>query len=100
MHRPGKSPIEYLESPVDFVGLDGDRRGNAEDAEAAADDAGHHAELEGFAGGASAAAAARGPRPRRPRAFAKNSGSPLPVMTQLLCKAQTSSPPRSGGEER
>jgi hypothetical protein len=23
----------------------------------------------------------------------------LPVMTQLLCKAQTSSPPRSGGEE-
>jgi len=36
MHRPGKGPIEYLESEVDFVGLDGDRRGNAEDAEAAA----------------------------------------------------------------
>src|SRR4030088_3127887 len=50
MHRPGNGPIEYLESEVDFVGLDGDRRGNAEDAEAAANDAGHHAELEAFAG--------------------------------------------------
>ena len=52
MHRPGKGAIEYLQSPVDFVRLDGDRRGNAEDAEAAADDAGHHAELEAFPGDA------------------------------------------------
>src|SRR5258708_23300509 len=50
MHSPGKRPIEYLQPEVDFVGLDGDRRGDAEYSQAAADGAGHHAELEAFAG--------------------------------------------------
>jgi hypothetical protein len=39
MDRPGQSPVEDLQSQVDFVGLDGDRRGDAEDAQAAAHDA-------------------------------------------------------------
>src|SRR5216684_7368791 len=50
MHSPAKCPIEYLQPEVDFIGLDGDRRGDAEYAEAAADDAGHHAKLEALAG--------------------------------------------------
>src|SRR5664279_6052389 len=86
MDRPGQRPVEDREAEVDFLGLDGDRRGDAEDAEAAAHDAGHHAEVEAFPGDAlgelgigSLGAAPLGGAPRS--------------------TDQTSSPPRSGGEE-
>src|SRR5260370_22024547 len=48
MHSPGKRPIEYRQPEVDFIGLDGDRRGDAEYAPAPAGDAGPHAQLEAF----------------------------------------------------
>ena len=43
-------PVENLETEVDLRRIDGDRRRNAEDAEAASHDAGHHAELQAFPG--------------------------------------------------
>jgi hypothetical protein len=42
--------IEDFEREVDFVLGDRDRRGDAEDAQAAAHDAGHHPEIEALAG--------------------------------------------------